>query len=110
MAFLADFLSVVFVFADDFTTLKVEVVDDDVVPFYDLKPHPIRAPEKVTDNKTSEQTRITILFIFINLFCMYITLQNSSVVCNFVTFCNVLSFCYKLIGPFNQKSLSLPQE
>ena len=23
---------------------------------------------------------------------------------------NVLSFCYKLIGPFNQKSLSLPQE
>lgn len=50
-----------FVFADDFTTLKVEVVDDDVVPFSDLKPHPIRAPEKVTDNKTSEQTRITIL-------------------------------------------------
>lgn len=35
---------------------------------------------------------------------MYITLQNSSVVCNFVTFCNVLSFCYKLIGPFNQKA------
>ena len=28
MAFLADFLSVVFVFADDFTTLEVEVVDD----------------------------------------------------------------------------------
>lgn len=61
-----------FVFADDFTTLKVEVVDDDVVPFSDLKPHPIRAPEKVTDNKTSEQTRITILFIFINLFSVCI--------------------------------------
>ena len=72
MAFLADFLSVVFVFADDFTTLEVEVVDDDVVPFYDLKPHPIRAPEKVTDNKTSEQTWITILFIFINLFSVCI--------------------------------------
>ncbi|MCT2894619.1 hypothetical protein [Streptococcus thermophilus] len=74
MAFLADFLSVVFVFADDFTTLEVEVevVDDDVVPFSDLKPHPIRAPEKVTDNKTSEQTRITILFIFINLFSVCI--------------------------------------
>ena len=72
MAFLADFLSVVFVFADDFTTLKVEVVDDDVVPFSDLKPHPIRAPEKVTDNKTSEQTWITILFIFINLFSVCI--------------------------------------
>ena len=74
MAFLADFLSVVFVFADDFTTLEVEVevVDDDVVPFSDLKPHPIRAPEKVTDNKTSEQTRITILFIFINLFLLCI--------------------------------------
>ncbi|WP_082302826.1 hypothetical protein [Streptococcus thermophilus] len=71
MAFLADFLSVVFVFADDFTTLEVEVVDD-VVPFSDLKPHPIRAPEKVTDNKTSEQTRITILFIFINLFSVCI--------------------------------------
>lgn len=74
MAFLADFLSVVFVFADDFTTLEVEVevVDDDVVPFSDLKPHPIRAPEKVTDNKISEQTRITILFIFINLFSVCI--------------------------------------
>ncbi|MDA5538667.1 hypothetical protein [Streptococcus thermophilus] len=72
MAFLADFLSVVFVFADDFTTLEVEVVDDDVVPFSDLKPHPIRAPEKVIDNKTSEQTRITILFIFINLFSVCI--------------------------------------
>ncbi|MBW7803101.1 hypothetical protein CV713_10050 [Streptococcus thermophilus] len=72
MAFLADFLSVVFVFADDFTTLEVEVVDDDVVPFSDLKPHPIRAPEKATDNKTSEQTWITILFIFINLFSVCI--------------------------------------
>lgn len=72
LGLLADFLSVVFVFADDFTTLKVEVVDDDVVPFSDLKPHPIRAPEKVTDNKTSEQTRITILFIFINLFSVCI--------------------------------------
>ena len=57
---------------DSFTTLEVEVVDDDVVPFSDLKPHPIRAPEKVTDNKTSEQTRITILFIFINLFSVCI--------------------------------------
>lgn len=72
LGLLRDFLSVVFVFADDFTTLKVEVVDDDVVPFSDLKPHPIRAPEKVTDNKTSEQTRITILFIFINLFSVCI--------------------------------------
>ncbi|MCE2073728.1 hypothetical protein GPW67_06170 [Streptococcus thermophilus] len=72
MAFLAYFLSVVFVFADDFTTLEVEVVDDDVVPFSDLKPLPIRAPEKVIDNKTSEQTRITILFIFINLFSVCI--------------------------------------
>ena len=72
MAFLADFLSVVFVFANDFTTLEDEDVDDEVEPFSYLKPHTIRAPEKVTDNKTSEQTRITILFIFINLFSVCI--------------------------------------
>ena len=62
--------------------LEVEVVDDDAVSFSDLEPHPIRAPETATDNKTSEQTRITFLFIFINLFLISIIsilLQNSSI-------------------------------
>ena len=90
LAFLADCFSDVCVLADDFTTLEVEVVDDAAVSFSDLEPHPPRAIETATDNKTSEQTRITFLFIFINLFSiclLYLFCYKNQVFCViFVTF------------------------
>ena len=70
--FLADFFSDVFVLADDFITLEVDVVDDAAVSFSDLEPHPTSAVETATDNKTREQTRITLLFIFINLLYIFL--------------------------------------
>ena len=45
----------------------------------DIEPHPTSAVETATDNKTREQTRITFLFIFINLFSI----------------CLLYLFCYK---------------
>ena len=63
LAFLADFFSDVFVLGDDFASLEVDIVDDAAVSFSDLEPHPTSAPETATDNKTREQTRITIYVI-----------------------------------------------
>ena len=51
LTFSADFFSDVFVLADDFITLEVDVVDDAAVSFSDLEPHPTRAVETATDNQ-----------------------------------------------------------